>query len=99
MAFSLGRERVHFVNDARSLQDHGAGDLKTLRGEFVDGVLWRMPENIVVAVSEVDEVGASNAAAHKGEMVVGYFVEAGEKMRLISQALGRLADHVFEPRS
>src|SRR5579864_9019407 len=65
MPQSLRRERIHFVEDANGFEHHTADDLQALGAEFVDGVLRGVPEDVVVAVHEIDEVGAGHSSFHK----------------------------------
>src|ERR1035438_201697 len=51
----LRREWIHFVEDANGLEHHAAHDLQALRAELVDCILGCVPENVVVAVCEIDE--------------------------------------------
>ena len=52
----LHREGIRFVEDTNCPEHNVADNLQALRAEFVDGVLRRVPENIVVAIHEVDEI-------------------------------------------
>src|SRR5208282_6923739 len=67
--------------------------------ELVDGILRRVPEDIVVAVVEVDKIGAGYAPLHKGNMIVLHSHSSCEKMRLIAKSCSGLIHHVFEPWS
>ena len=63
-------ERVHFVQDARAFQHGLAYDLQALRAEFIDCILRRVPEDVVVTVVEVDQIDAGNAPFDEREMIV-----------------------------
>jgi len=52
--------------------------------ELVDRVLYRVVEDVVVAVVDVDDVGHGDAALHKGKVVVVHACSLSEKMRLIA---------------
>src|SRR5271168_3595189 len=66
----LRRKRVHFVENIDGLQHGGADNFQALRTELVDRVLGRVPEDIVIAVVEVDEVRAGDAVLHEGNVIV-----------------------------
>src|SRR6202034_3947056 len=95
---SPGRERVHSIEDTNGFEDHAAYNLQALGAEFVDRVLRRVPEDVVVAISEINEVSASHTSFHKWNVIVTDFVVVSEKMRLVPQALCRLTYDVFQPR-
>src|SRR5437899_741681 len=50
----LRGKRVHFVEDAQSLEHNSADNLQAARAEFVDRIFRRVPVSDVVAVSEID---------------------------------------------
>lgn len=54
------------VEHLDGFERHVADDLKTFGAEFIHGVLGSVPENVVVAVVEIYEVGGRDAALHKG---------------------------------
>jgi hypothetical protein len=62
---SLRRERFHLVEDVHRLQDHSATDFQALAAEFINRVLNRVVENIVVSVVDVDDVGTGDADLHE----------------------------------
>src|SRR5216684_2979865 len=95
----LGRERVHFVEDMDCFQNHRANNFQTLGTKLVDRVLGRVPEDIVVAVAEVDEIGTRYAAFLEGNVIISDLVGTPEEVRLISHANRGLVYHAFEPGS
>src|ERR1700685_839433 len=95
---SLWRECVHLVENADRFQDYRAGDFQALRAQLVHCVLRGVPEDVVVAVGEVDEVGGGDAFLDEGDMVVFHGLDAGEEVRLIAYAGSGLIDDGFEPR-
>ena len=56
-----------------------------------------MPENIVVALVEVDEIGRGHAPLQKREMIVFDFQRAGEKVGLIAEPGRSLINGIFQP--
>src|SRR5258708_25291061 len=79
------RKRVHFVEDANCFQHGCSYDFQAFRAELVDGVLRCVPEDVVVAVVEVDEVGAGHAALNEGNVIVIYGQGTCEEMRLVTK--------------
>src|SRR5579864_6182159 len=75
----LRGQRLHLVEDVHGLQNHAANNLQALGAELVDRVLRSVPEHIVVAVHEVDQVGARDAALHERKVIVRDLVVATEK--------------------
>jgi len=49
-----GSGLLHLVEHSDHFQRDGTHDLQTLWAELVDGILWRVPEDIVVTVFEID---------------------------------------------
>src|SRR5580704_1102249 len=94
----LRRQWIHLAENSHRFQHHAAYNLETLRTQLIDRILRSVPEDIVVAVVEVDEVGAGNAAFDERDVIVGDFIVIAEKMRLISQPRGGLIDHALQPR-
>jgi len=58
----LRRQRVHLVEDAYCFQHHAPHNLQALGTELVCGVLCGVPEDIVITVIEVDQIGAWHSA-------------------------------------
>src|SRR5579864_64584 len=92
------RKRIHLVENPNGFEYHAAHDLQALGAEFVGGILRRVPEDIVVAVHEVNQIGSRYAALHERNMVVPHLIGTTKKMRLVSKTLGRFANDIFEPR-
>ena len=88
---------THLVEEADGLQHGAADDFQALGTEFIDGILRDVPEDVVIAVVEVDEVRAGDAPLYEGKMVIVHGHGSREEMRLIAQPGGRLIDHGFEP--
>src|SRR5216684_6512425 len=86
------------VQQSNCLQNDAAYDLQALRAKFVYRILRCVPEDVVVAVGEVDEVGGGHATLHEGEVIVANLVVARKKMGLIADAGGGLIYGVLEPR-
>src|SRR5215469_3910104 len=74
------------------LQNDIAGDLEALGAKLVHCVLNRMVEDVVVAVVEVDDVGAGHAAFNERQVIVFDLEAACEEVRLISEFRGSLVD-------
>jgi len=81
--------------EARGFQHNVAYNLQALRAELVEGVLRAVPEDVVVTVRKINQVGHGHADAGKGQVVVLHRVQALEKVRLVAQAGGGLADQVL----
>src|SRR5438309_1141920 len=94
----LWRERIHLVENVYRLQHDAADNLQTFWTQLVDSILRRVPEDVVVAVHEIDEVGAWHASLHERNMIVANLVRARKKMGLIAQAFRRFTHDIFEPR-
>src|SRR5580700_9653629 len=95
---SFRRQQIHLVEDADCLQHGHADNFQALGTELVDGVLRRVPENIVVAVVEVNEVRTGDALLHKWDVIVVHRHGPSEEMRLIANPGSGLVDDVLEPR-
>ena len=76
----LRGKRVHFVEDAQSLEHNSADNLQAARAQLVDRIFRRMPVSDVVAVAEVNQVHGWNTSLHKRNVVIGDFQFAAEKM-------------------
>src|SRR6266851_3694629 len=86
------------VQQSNCLQNDAAYDLQALRAKFVYRILRCVPEDVVVAVGEVDKVGGGHASLHEGKMIVEYRVATREEMGLVAKPRGCFMDDVFEPR-
>ena len=53
---SLRRQGIHLVEKARGFQHHRAHDLQALGTQLVNGILRRVPENIVVAIHKINQI-------------------------------------------
>src|ERR1700722_2138846 len=93
------RKRVHPVENADRFEYRAPHDFQALWAEFVDGVLRSMPEDIVVAVIEINQIGAGDASLDEWNVIVGYLVFAREKVRLIAETSRRFIDHLLQPWS
>src|SRR6266849_4565622 len=82
---SLRRQRVHFVEYADCLQNGFTHNFQALGAELVDRILRRVPEHVLVAVVEVDQVGAWYAALYERKVIVADGHGSREEMRLIAK--------------
>src|SRR5580700_926379 len=83
--FSLRRQRVHLVENGDCFQHGAAYNFQALGTELIDGVLRGVPEHVVVAVIEVDEIGGGHASLYEGNVVVFHARDsAREEMRLVA---------------
>src|SRR5208337_2648219 len=58
------------VEGPDGFQHRVSDDLQAVGAEFVERVLWRVVEDVVVAVIEVDEVGYRDADFGKRQVIV-----------------------------
>src|SRR5260370_16992110 len=79
-------------------QNHRAHNLQTLGADFVDSILWSVPEDVVVAVTKVDEVAARHTALFERNVIVSDLVGAREEVRLIPQTSRTLVYNALNPR-
>src|ERR1039458_8800271 len=85
------RQRIHLVENADRLQHGAAYNFQALGAELVDGVLRSVPEHIVIAVVEVDEIGGGHAPLYEGNVIVTHPRQGTrEEMRLIAKPGGCL---------
>src|ERR1700681_2325035 len=94
----LRPEALFRVEQSNCLQNDAAYDVQALRAKFIYRILWCVPQDVVVAVGEVDEVSGGHTSLHEGKMIVADLVVTRKKMGLITQARGGLMDCVFQPR-
>src|SRR3979409_1958036 len=58
-----------------------------------------MPEDVVVPVAKVDQVGTGHASLFEGNVIVSDLVGAAEKVRLVPQSSRGFIYDAFEPGS
>src|SRR5579864_9396288 len=74
------------IQHPHCFEGHRSDNFQTFWAEFIDRVLRGMPENIVVAVIEIDQVGAGNTPLHKGFVVVAHRDGSSKEVGLIAHA-------------
>src|SRR5712692_6564340 len=85
------------IQHPHGFQDHAAHDFQTLGAELVDCVLGSMPEDVVIAIIEINQVDAGHAEMHERSVIVFFPDGSSEEMGLVAQPRGCLINHVFEP--
>src|SRR6266446_7316131 len=80
-------------------EDRIAYDFEAFGTQFVHGVLRAVPEDIVIAVIEVDDVGAGDTSIDEGNVIIFDGALLGVEVRLVASALGSGIDEVEQPRS
>src|SRR5208337_1085166 len=86
------------VEQVDRFQDRIANDFEALGAELVHGVLRGVMEDVVVAVVEVDDVGAGDAAFYEGQVIVFDGALAGVEVGLVTLALGGGVNQIKQPR-
>src|SRR6266849_3994448 len=90
---------LSLVEHVDGFEDGITHDFQALGAQLVHGVLRGVMEDVVVAVIEVDYVGARNAALDEGKVIVVDGALAGVEVGLIPQALGGGVDEIEQPGS
>src|ERR1039458_6579411 len=97
------RQRIHLVENADRLQHGAAYNFQALGAELVDGVLRSVPEHIVIAVVEVDEVGGGGAppqpyagafAGLAAELIGEFQQERAGRAAIVGADIGCVAQRV-----
>src|SRR5271166_2198502 len=97
---SPGRQRIHLIQNRNSFQNRPADDFQALRAQLVDGILRGVPEDIVVTIIEVNQVGRGHASFYERNVIVTYARQGTcKKVRLIAEPRRGLIDYVFQPGS
>src|ERR1700723_1845686 len=92
-AQSLRRDRIHLVEDANGFEDHVADDFQALGTQLVYCILRRVPEDVVVTIVKIDQIGRRDTSLHERNVIIANLVLACEKVRLVTKAFCRLADN------
>src|SRR5437868_12694963 len=86
------------VQHPHRLENHIADDFHAFGTQFVYRILGLVPENVAVAIVEINQVSRRDAMANKWHLVVPDVATAGKKMRLVAKMTGSLVYQIFKPR-
>src|SRR5580765_4659828 len=72
------------------LQNNGTCDLQTVWAELLYGVLWSVPEHVVISIVEINQIRTGDSTLYERRMVIVSGDFAGKKMGLIAECRGGL---------